>query len=52
MGTVQGDIHDIGKDMVTFLLKANGFEVRDIGVDQSPAKFVENIQDSSPPLSA
>ncbi|MGB5984676.1 MAG: cobalamin-dependent protein [Desulfobacterales bacterium] len=50
MGTVEGDIHDIGKDMVTFLLEANGFEVRDIGVDQSPAKFVENIQDFKPAI--
>lgn len=43
MGTVKGDIHDIGKNMVTFLLEANGFEVKDIGIDQHPDNFVEHI---------
>ncbi len=44
MGTVQGDIHNIGKDIVTFLLDVNGFEVRDTGIDVPPAKFVEAIR--------
>jgi methanogenic corrinoid protein MtbC1 len=48
IGTVKGDIHDIGKDIVTFLLDANGFEVRDLGVDVSPLKFVEAIRDFRP----
>ncbi len=48
IGTVEGDIHDIGKNIVTFLLEANGFEVRDIGIDQSPQKFVEAIRDFQP----
>jgi 5-methyltetrahydrofolate--homocysteine methyltransferase len=48
IGTVDGDIHDIGKNIVTFLLKANGFEVNDIGIDQHPDKFVEAIQDFQP----
>jgi 5-methyltetrahydrofolate--homocysteine methyltransferase len=48
IGTVQGDIHDIGKNIVTFLLEANGFAVRDIGVDQSPQKFVEAIGEFRP----
>jgi 5-methyltetrahydrofolate--homocysteine methyltransferase len=48
IGTVKGDIHDIGKNIVTFLLEANGFEVRDIGVDQSPQKFVDAIADFRP----
>ena len=48
MGTVEGDIHDIGKDIVTFLLDVNGFEVRDIGIDVPPAKFVEEIKDFQP----
>lgn len=43
IGTVKGDIHDIGKNIVTFLLEANGFEVLDIGVDQAPQKFVDAI---------
>jgi 5-methyltetrahydrofolate--homocysteine methyltransferase len=48
MGTVKGDIHDIGKNIVTFLLEANGFEVRDIGIDQSPVNFVVAIQEFQP----
>ncbi|MBU4316330.1 MAG: cobalamin-dependent protein [Proteobacteria bacterium] len=48
MGTVEGDIHNIGKDIVCFLLEVNGFEVRDIGVDVSPAKFVEAIREFKP----
>jgi 5-methyltetrahydrofolate--homocysteine methyltransferase len=41
LGTVQGDIHDIAKDIVGFMLDLNGFEVTDLGVDVPPAKFVE-----------
>ena len=48
IGTVRGDIHDIGKDIVTFLLEVNGFEVRDIGIDVPPEKFVEEIKDFRP----
>ena len=48
MGTVKGDIHDIGKNIVVFLLEANGFEVRDIGIDQAPEKFVEAIREFQP----
>jgi 5-methyltetrahydrofolate--homocysteine methyltransferase len=48
VGTVKGDIHDIGKNIVVFLLEANGFEVRDIGIDQPPEKFVEAIRDFHP----
>ena len=48
MGTVKGDIHDIGKNMVTFLLEVNGFEVRDIGIDQSLENFVEAIRQFRP----
>ena len=48
IGTVKGDIHDIGKNIVVFLLDANGFEVRDIGIDQSPESFVEAIRDFEP----
>jgi methanogenic corrinoid protein MtbC1 len=48
MGTVEGDVHDIGKNIVTFLLDANGFEVMDIGIDVPPEKFVEAIQSFSP----
>ena len=48
IGTVRGDIHDIGKNIVTFLLETNGFEVRDIGIDQSPEKFVEAVEEFQP----
>lgn len=44
MGTVLGDIHDIGKDIVSFLLDVNGFEVHDIGIDVPAEKFVEEIR--------
>jgi 5-methyltetrahydrofolate--homocysteine methyltransferase len=48
MGTVKGDIHDIGKNIVTFLLETNDFEVLDIGIDQSPQRFVEAIREFQP----
>jgi 5-methyltetrahydrofolate--homocysteine methyltransferase len=48
MGTVEGDIHDIGKDIVTFMLDVNGFEVKDLGVDVPVAKFVEVMKDFQP----
>lgn len=41
IGTVQGDIHDIAKDIVAFMLDVNGFEVTDLGVDVAPEAFVE-----------
>ena len=44
LGTVQGDIHDIAKDIVGFMLDINGFEVTDLGVDVPPAKFVEAVK--------
>ena len=48
MGTVKGDIHNIGKDIVVFLLEVNGFRVHDAGVDVNPAAFVKAIQDYKP----
>jgi methanogenic corrinoid protein MtbC1 len=44
LGTVQGDIHDIAKDIVGFMLDLNGFEVTDLGVDVAPEKFVETVK--------
>ena len=44
IGTVEGDIHDIAKDIVVTMLDINGFEVTDLGVDVPPAKFVEAVQ--------
>ncbi len=48
IGTVEGDIHDIGKNIVSFMLDASGFEVIDLGVDVAPEKFIEAIRDSQP----
>jgi 5-methyltetrahydrofolate--homocysteine methyltransferase len=48
IGTVEGDIHDIGKDIVVFMLDVNGFDVLDLGIDVPPAKFVEAIKDFEP----
>ena len=43
IGTVQGDLHDIGKNLVAMMLESAGFEVIDLGVDVSPEKYVETI---------
>jgi 5-methyltetrahydrofolate--homocysteine methyltransferase len=44
LGTVRGDLHDIGKNLVCMLLEGAGFEVRDLGVDVSPEKFVDAVR--------
>ena len=48
IGTVAGDIHDIGKDVVSFMLDVNNFEVMDIGVDVAEGVFVQKIKDFKP----
>jgi len=50
IGTVQGDIHDIGKSIVGAMLKAVGFEVQDLGVDVSSEKFVEAVKKYNPQI--
>jgi len=45
IGTVQGDLHDIGKNLVASMLEGGGFEVTDLGVDVSPDRFVEAAQE-------
>jgi methanogenic corrinoid protein MtbC1 len=50
IGTVQGDIHNIGKDITINFLKAEGFEVIDLGVDVPPEKFVDAIKEHNPPV--
>lgn len=47
IGTVQGDIHEIGKTLVATMLAANGFEVRDLGVDVSPQRFVDAVRETN-----
>jgi 5-methyltetrahydrofolate--homocysteine methyltransferase len=46
IGTVAGDIHDIGKDLVVFMLDVNGFEVIDLGIDVPVQKFVDAIKET------
>ena len=46
LGTVKGDIHDIGKNLVGIMLRGGGFEVIDAGVDVPPERFVELVRDS------
>jgi 5-methyltetrahydrofolate--homocysteine methyltransferase len=48
MGTVAGDLHDIGKNLVGMMLKGAGFEVVDLGADVSPQKFVEAVKAHQP----
>ena len=52
LGTVAGDIHDIGKDVVKFMLDANGFDVLDLGVDVPSDKFVESMKEYKPEVLA
>ena len=49
-GTVAGDIHDIGKDIVVFMLDVSGFEVFDLGVDVPVQKFVDKIKETGAPI--
>ena len=48
IGTVKGDLHDIGKNLVVMMMESAGFEVIDLGVDVDPAKFVEAIKENKP----
>ncbi len=52
IGTVKGDLHDIGKNLVAMMLEGSGFEVKDLGVDVSPEKFVQAVQDNQPNIVA
>ena len=48
LGTVAGDLHDIGKNLVTFMLDVNGFAVYDLGIDVQPQMFVDKIREVQP----
>lgn len=50
IGTVEGDLHDIGKNLVAMLLEGGGFEIVDLGTDVPPAKFVEAVNNEQPDL--
>ncbi|MBW2062958.1 MAG: corrinoid protein [Deltaproteobacteria bacterium] len=47
IGTVQGDVHDIGKNIVAMMLKGNGWKVRDLGVDVSPEDFCKAVKEGA-----
>jgi 5-methyltetrahydrofolate--homocysteine methyltransferase len=50
VGTVQGDLHDIGKNLLAMMMEGAGFEVVDLGVDVSPQKFVDAVKTQKPDL--
>ena len=52
IGTVKGDIHDLGKNLVSMMLSCAGFEISDLGVDVSPAQFVDAVEGESPTIAA
>lgn len=52
IGTVKGDIHDIAKDIVVFMLDVNGFEVKDLGIDVTPEAFVDAVKTWQPQIVA
>lgn len=52
VGTVQGDLHDIGKNIVSFMLDINGYEVKDIGIDVPVATFVDEVRSFKPDVVA
>jgi len=50
IGTIEGDIHDIGKNLVALMLRINGFEILDLGVDVSAEKFIEAVKRFKPDI--
>jgi 5-methyltetrahydrofolate--homocysteine methyltransferase len=50
IGTVKGDLHDIGKNLVSMMLEGAGFTITDLGVDISPEKFVEKTREVKPDI--
>ena len=48
LGTVKGDVHDLGKEIVGIMLKSRGFTVHDLGVDVPPERFVQAVKDHEP----
>lgn len=50
LGTVEGDLHDIGKNIFRSMAEAAGFEVHDLGIDQSAAAFIEKIKEVKPQI--
>lgn len=50
LGTVQGDMHDIGKNLVGMMLEGAGFEIMDLGIDVAPDKFVQAVRSQQPKI--
>jgi 5-methyltetrahydrofolate--homocysteine methyltransferase len=50
MGTVKGDLHDIGKNIVSMMLRGNGFKVVDLGTDVNPTEFIEAVEREEPDI--
>ena len=50
LGTVKGDLHDVGKNLVGMMLEGGGFEVIDLGIDVPPEKFLQAIEETGAPL--
>ena len=52
IGTVKGDLHDIGKNLVSMMMEGAGFKIMDLGVDVPPEKFVQKVQEADPDIVA
>lgn len=46
MGTIEGDIHDLGKNIIIYLLRSSGFQVHDLGVDVTPESFIQAVNET------
>jgi 5-methyltetrahydrofolate--homocysteine methyltransferase len=52
IGTVKGDLHDIGKNLVAMMLEGAGFEIIDLGIDTAPERFIQEVKDKKPQIIA
>jgi 5-methyltetrahydrofolate--homocysteine methyltransferase len=52
IGTVKGDLHDIGKNLVAMMLEGAGFEIIDLGIDTAPERFIQEVKDKKPQIVA
>jgi 5-methyltetrahydrofolate--homocysteine methyltransferase len=52
IGTVKGDLHDIGKNLVAMMLEGAGFEIIDLGIDTAPERFIQEVKDKKPQILA
>ncbi|MFZ7101111.1 MAG: cobalamin B12-binding domain-containing protein [Peptococcaceae bacterium] len=50
IGTIEGDIHDLGKNIMIYLLRSSGYKVYDLGVDVSPERFVQAVNETGAPV--